>query len=66
MAEAVNRSLQRGLQLLELLSEHPEGMELHEICKALELPKSSGHNLGTKPLRLGFLPWKIPPDAENL
>ncbi|HIR79263.1 MAG TPA: IclR family transcriptional regulator [Candidatus Egerieenecus merdigallinarum] len=45
MAEAVNRSLQRGLQLLELLSEHPEGMELHEICKALELPKSSGHNL---------------------
>lgn len=34
-----------GLQLLELLSEHPEGMELHEICKALELPKSSGHNL---------------------
>ena len=44
MAEAVNRSLQRGLQLLELLSEHPEGMELHEICKALDLPKSSGHN----------------------
>ena len=32
MAEAVNRSLQRGLQLLELLSEHPEGMELHAIC----------------------------------
>lgn len=22
-----------------------EGMELHETCKALELPKSSGHNL---------------------
>ena len=45
MAEAVNRTLQRGLTILELLSEHPEGLELHEIAATLSLPKSSAHNL---------------------
>lgn len=45
MAEAANRTLQRGLSMLELLSEHPDGLELHEIAAALSLPKSSAHNL---------------------
>lgn len=45
MAEIVNRTLQRGLSMLELLSEHPEGLELHDIAKTLDLPKSSAHNL---------------------
>lgn len=54
MAEPANRSLQRGLLLLELLSEHPEGLELHEICKALELPKSSGHNLLAQLVQSGY------------
>ena len=45
MAEAANRTLQRGLNMLELLAEHPDGLELHEIATALELPKSSAHNL---------------------
>lgn len=44
MAES-NRTLLRGLNMLELLSEHPDGLELHEIAAALELPKSSAHNL---------------------
>ena len=44
MAES-NRTLLRGLNMLELLSEHPDGLELHEIASALELPKSSAHNL---------------------
>ena len=45
MPESANRTLQRGLSILELLSEHPDGLELHEIASALTLPKSSAHNL---------------------
>jgi IclR family transcriptional regulator, KDG regulon repressor len=45
MAEAANRTLQRGLNVLELLSEHPDGLELHEIATTLSMPKSSAHNL---------------------
>ena len=45
MPESANRTLQRGLSILELPSEHPDGLELHEIASALTLPKSSAHNL---------------------
>lgn len=45
MAETLNRSLARGLDILELLSEEPGGMELHQIAKALSIPKSSAFNL---------------------
>ena len=45
MGETLNRTLQRGLNILELLSEHPDGLELHEIARALTLPKSTAHNL---------------------
>lgn len=45
MAEPLNRSLARGLDILELLSEAPKGLALHEIARALELPKSSAFNL---------------------
>ena len=45
MPEAINRTLSRGLEILELLSEHPQGLELHQIAKAMEMPKSSAYNL---------------------
>ena len=45
MAETLNRSLARGLDILELLSEEPAGLELHRIAKALDIPKSSAFNL---------------------
>jgi len=45
MPETLNRTLSRGLEMLELLSEHPDGLELHQIAKAMELPKSSAFNL---------------------
>ena len=45
MAEAMNRSLARGLDMLELLGKSPRGMALHEIARALALPKSSASNL---------------------
>lgn len=45
MAEVLNRSLARGLDMLELLSEAPKGLALHEISRSLSLPKSSAFNL---------------------
>ncbi len=45
MAETLNRSLARGLDILELLSAAPNGLALHEIARALALPKSSAFNL---------------------
>ena len=45
VAETLNRSLARGLDILELLSEEPAGLELHRIAKALDIPKSSAFNL---------------------
>lgn len=55
MTEAANRTLQRGLTILELLSEHPDGLELHEIAKELALPKSSAHNLMQTLLALRYV-----------
>lgn len=55
MTEAANRTLQRGLTILELLSERPEGLELHEIAKELALPKSSAHNLMQTLLALRYV-----------
>lgn len=45
MTESINRTLARGLAILELLAETPDGLELREIAQKLELPKSSAHNL---------------------
>ncbi len=45
MPETINRTLSRGLDILELLSEHPAGLELHQIAKVMEMPKSSAFNL---------------------
>ncbi len=45
MPEILNRTLSRGLEMLELLGEHPEGLELHQIAKVMQLPKSSALNL---------------------
>ncbi len=45
MPETINRTLARGLEMLELLGEHPEGLELNQIAKQMMLPKSSAFNL---------------------
>lgn len=45
MAEPINRSLKRGLDMLTLLSESKQGLELHEIARLLDIPKSSAFNL---------------------
>lgn len=45
MPETLNRTLSRGLEILELISEHPDGLELHQIAKTMQMPKSSAFNL---------------------
>jgi DNA-binding IclR family transcriptional regulator len=45
MPEMLNRTLSRGLEILELLSEHPDGLELNQISRAMQIPKSSAFNL---------------------
>ncbi len=42
---AAVKSLTRGLDILETLSAHPDGLTLSEISRALDLPKSSVHAL---------------------
>jgi len=45
MAEVPNRTLQRGLNMLELLSRHPGGLALYELGEMLNLPRSTAFNL---------------------
>ena len=45
MAELPNRTLGRGLAMLELLSQRPDGLKLYEIADALGLARSTAFNL---------------------
>ena len=40
MAEIPNRTQQRSMEMLELLSRKSEGLFLHELAKELALPRS--------------------------
>lgn len=53
--EPLNRSLSRGLDMLALLSEAPNGLALHEITRALDMPKSSAFNLIHTLLQKGYV-----------
>lgn len=54
MAEIPNRTLQRGLDMLELLGTHAEGMALCELAQALRLPRSTAFNLAQTLTKLGY------------
>lgn len=43
--EVPNRTLGRGLAMLELLGNHPEGLALFELAERLNLPRSTAFNL---------------------
>lgn len=45
MAELPNRTLSRGLSMLELLSKHPDGLQLYEMADELGLARSTTFNL---------------------
>ena len=54
MAEIPNRTLQRGLEMLELLGRNPGGLALSELTQTLELPRSSAFNLAQSLVKLGY------------
>ena len=54
MAEIPNRTLQRGLEMLEILSTHPQGMALCDLTHAMELPRSTAYNLLQTLVCLGY------------
>lgn len=45
MSDTINRTLSRGLLMLELLGEHPDGLALNQLARLLDLPKSTAFNL---------------------
>lgn len=54
MAEIPNRTLQRGLEMLELLAAHPDGLALRDFSQKLDLPRSSAFNLAQSLVKLGY------------
>ena len=66
MAEPLNRSLARGLNMLALLGESKHGLELHEIAKVLDIPKSSAFNLLHTLLDMQFVEFKASTSHYNL
>ena len=55
MAEIPNRTQQRSMEMLELLSRKSEGLFLHELAKELALPRSTAHNLAQSLVQLGYV-----------
>lgn len=51
----MNGVLERTLGILELLSQHGEGMELASIADQLNIPRSAVHRLLTDLVRLGYV-----------
>jgi IclR family transcriptional regulator, acetate operon repressor len=41
----MNQGLDRGLAILELLAQHPDGLPLAQIADELEMPRSVCHRL---------------------
>lgn len=54
MAEIPNRTLQRGLEMLEILSAHPQGMALCDLTHTMNLPRSTAYNLLQTLVCLGY------------
>lgn len=48
-------NLDRGLSVLELLSRHPEGMILSDLCRTLQVPKKSGSRVLSALEQRGFV-----------
>jgi IclR family transcriptional regulator, acetate operon repressor len=50
-----NLALERALDVLELLAEHPGGMSLSEVCRRCQLPKGAAHRLMTSLVERGYM-----------
>lgn len=51
----LNRTTQRTVEILKLVSKNPEGITLDEICEKLELPKTSAYDIVTTLAEMGMV-----------
>lgn len=51
----LNRTTQRTVEILKLVSKNPEGITLDEICGKLELPKTSAYDIVTTLAEMGMV-----------
>lgn len=51
----LNRTTQRTIEILSVISQNPEGASLDELCERLELPKTSAYDIVTTLEALGMV-----------
>ena len=51
----LNRTTQRTVEILKLVSKKPEGITLDEICGALSLPKTSAYDIVITLAEMGMI-----------
>ena len=51
----LNRTTQRTVEILKLVSKNPEGITLDDICEKLELPKTSAYDIVTTLAEMGMV-----------
>lgn len=51
----MSSALERSLSVIELLSEHPEGLAVSAVAQALDLPVSGAHRILNELTRLGYV-----------
>ena len=51
----LNRTTQRTVEILKLVSKNPDGITLDDICQRLELPKTSAYDIVTTLVEMGMV-----------
>lgn len=51
----LNRTTQRTIEILKLVSKNPDGITLDDICEKLELPKTSAYDIVTTLAEMGMV-----------
>jgi len=51
----LNRTTQRTVEILKLVSRNPEGITLDEICEKLSMPKTSAYDIVTTLVEMGMV-----------
>ncbi|MCI6886526.1 MAG: IclR family transcriptional regulator [Lachnospiraceae bacterium] len=51
----LNRTTQRTIEILKLVSKNPDGITLDDICERLELPKTSAYDIVTTLAEMGMV-----------
>lgn len=51
----LNRTTQRTVEILKLVSRNPEGITLDEICEKLSMPKTSAYDIATTLVETGMV-----------